>query len=181
MGWLQTNTVRIARIHFVVIFMFAALTIAYDGFNLIPLTALMDRWTVSLAMLVVTTVIWFIARNTAFGTNNYRVLLYALIVMDILVAGFYVYAGRGMASRGVALFALPIIIAAFTLSRSALFATASLCTGIYSYAAIKYFNEHPSEGYNIELYGDLFFYSAGFFIFAALLWTLVRSVQAKKA
>jgi hypothetical protein len=86
-----------------------------------------------------------------------------------------------MASRGVALFALPIVVSAITLSRSAIFATASLSVGAYSYAAIKYFTDNPSEGYKVELYGDVLFYSASFFILAAVLWALVRSVQAKNS
>jgi hypothetical protein len=181
MSWLQTNTVRISRFHFVFVFIYAASVIAYDAWKLITAQALLERWTVAVLMLVVTTVVWFIARNTTLSLGVYRSLLYALIVMDIVVAGYSVYSGRGMASRGVALFALPIIVSAITLSRSAIFATASLSVGVYSYAAIKYFTDHPSEGYKVELYGDLFFYGACFFILAAMLWTLVRSVQAKKS
>jgi hypothetical protein len=181
MGWLQTNTVRVARLHFVFVFLYAASVIAYDAWKLITTEALLERWTVAVIMLVVTTVVWFIARNTTLSATAYRGLLYALIVMDIVTASYSVYSGRGMASRGVALFALPIVVSAITLSRSAIFATASLSVGAYSYAAIKYFTDNPSEGYKVELYGDVLFYSASFFILAAVLWALVRSVQAKNS
>ena len=181
MSWLQTNTVRAARVHFVFVFMYAAMVIAYDAWKLITAQSLIERWTVAVLMLITTTVVWFVARNTALSTNVYRALLGILIVMDLLVAGYSIYTGRGMASRGVALFALPIIVSAIYLSRAALFATASISVGVYSYAAIRYFGEHPSEGYKVEMYGDLLFYGASFFVLAALLWVLVRSVQARTA
>lgn len=181
MSWLQTNTVRIARLHFVLVVLFAIFTILYDAWKLVTPIMLMQRWSVVVAMLIVTTAVWFVARNMTLKNNIYRLLVTVLIVMDILFAGYAVYSGRGMASRGVALFAIPIIVAAVSLSRSALFATATLCAGIYSYTAIKYFTDHPSEGYKVELYGDLFFYSACFFLLAALLWAVVRSLQPKSS
>ncbi|MBA3758023.1 hypothetical protein H0X10_00095 [Candidatus Saccharibacteria bacterium] len=181
MSWLQTNTVRIARLHFVYVFTFAASVIAYDAWKLITSQALLQRWSVAVAMLITTTTIWFIARNSARTATVYRSLILVLVLMDIMVAGYSVYSGRGMASRGVALFAIPIIVSGVILSRSALFATASLCVGVYSYAAIKYFTDNPSEGYKVELYGDLFFYGACFFIFSALLWVVVRSVQPRSS
>lgn len=179
MSWLQTNTVRIARLHFVLVAVFMVSIIAYDAWKLITAQALIQRWTVAVSMLVVTTVVWFIARHTALSNSVYKLLLVTLVGMDTLFAGYSVYSGRGMSSRGVALFAIPIVIAAVSLSRSALFATASVCAAVYSYAALKYFTDHPSEGYKVELYGDLFIYTSVFFILAALLWTVVRSVKPK--
>ena len=179
MSWLQTNTVRVARLHFVYVLVFAASIIAYDAWKLITSQALIDRWTVAVIMLAVTTAVWFLSRNTQQPARVYQLLLFALITMDMAFAGYAVYFGRGMSSRGVALFAIPIIVSALYLRRSAIFATAALCTGVYSYSAIRYFTDHPSEGYKVELYGDLLFYGTCFFIFAALLWTLVRSVQPK--
>lgn len=181
MSWLQTNTVRIARIHFLLVLVFSIFTILYDAWKLVTPTMLMQRWSVVVAMLIVTTSVWFVARNMTLISSAYKLLLIVLVMMDILFAGYTVYTGRGMASRGVALFAIPIIISAVSLSRSALFATATVSVGIYSYATIKYFTDHPSEGYKVELYGDLFFYSACFFLLAALLWAVVRSLQPKSS
>ncbi len=181
MSWLQTNTVRIARLHFVYVFMYAVLVMAYDAWNLITTQALVERWTLAVTMLIATTIVWFIARNTALHTNVYRAALGAIILLDIFVAGYVVYSGRGMASRGVALFAIPIVISVIYSSRSVLLATASLCLAAYSYALVRYFGEHPSEGYQVELYADLAFYGASFFLLAAMLWVFVRSVQARSS
>jgi hypothetical protein len=179
MGWFQTNTVRVARLHFFYVLVFAVSIIAYDAWKLITSQALIERWTLAVVMLSVTTIVWFLARNTSQSMRVYQLLLFAVIAMDILFAGYAVYFGRGMSSRGVALFAIPIVVSAVTLSRSAIYATATLCTGAYTYAALKYFTDNPSEGYKVELYGDLLFYAATFFLLASLLWTLARSVQAK--
>lgn len=181
MGWLQTNTVRIARLHYFYVAALAGLAIAYDAWKLIPAQALIQRWTVAVGLLAVTTIVWFIARNTNLKPDAYKWLLSLLVLVDIYVAAFMVYAGRGMSSRGVILFAIPIIVSAVILSRSALLATATLSIGAYSYAAIKYFTDHPSEGYKVELYGDLIFYSAIFIIFAGMLWAVIRSLQPKKS
>jgi hypothetical protein len=181
MGWLQTNTVRVARLHFFYVLIFAASIIAYDAWKLITSQALMERWTLAVIMLGITTVVWFLARNTTQSARIYQLLVFTLIAMDITFAGYAVYFGRGMSSRGVALFAIPIVVSAVLLSRSAIYATATLCAGAYSYAAIRYFTDNPSEGYKVELYGDLLFYGASFFLLASLLWTIARSVQAKSS
>ncbi len=180
MGWLQTNTVRIARLHFVYVTVFAISIIAYDAWKLITTESLMERWTLAMVMLVLTTALWFIARNTVFRANVYQLIVFAFIALDTVVAAYAVYFGRGMASRGVALFAIPIAVSAVLLSRSALYGAAAVAAAAYSYAALKYFTDHPSEGYKVELYGDLFFYSASFFILASLLWVVARSVQTKR-
>lgn len=181
MGWLQTNSVRVARMHFVYVAVFATSIIAYDAWKLITTQSLMERWTLAVTMLVLTTTLWFIARNTVFRANVYQLIIFAFIALDTVVAAYAVYFGRGMASRGVVLFAIPIAVSTVLLSRSALYATAAIAAAAYSYAALKYFTDNPSEGYKVELYGDLFFYSACFFILASLLWIVVRSVQTKRA
>jgi predicted neutral ceramidase superfamily lipid hydrolase len=178
-NWLQQDLVKVARIHFYYVFAFAATIAAFDAWRLIPADALRERWTLAAAMLVAVTLIWYAARNNVRSNAFYVALTYSLITVDILIAALSVYAQRGMASRAVALFAIPLIVAALLLSRSALFATAALCTAAYSLAAVRYFADNPSEGYKIELYGDIAFYSASFFIMAALLWAVIRHKTAR--
>lgn len=181
MSWLQTNTVRIARLHFVYVLAFAASIIAYDAWKLITNQTLIERWTVAIVMLVIVTIVWLIARSTLLTKGLYQGILGMLIVADILLASYLVYAGRGMASRSVVLFAIPIIVSCIFLSRSIIYATTTVSVAAYTYAAIKYFADHPSEGYKVELYGDLFFYSAALFVLASCLWVFVRSVSPKSS
>jgi hypothetical protein len=180
MSWLQTNVLRAARWHYWYVAAFFGLTIAYDAWKLAPMDALFTRWSAGIAFLLLVTIVWFIARTSKSKNQNlYRWLLAALVLADILIASYAVYAGRGMSSRGVALFSVAIITAAIALNRSALYAAATASLAGYVYAAVRYFTDNPSEGYKVELYGDLFFYGFSFFILAGLLSVLVRSVQHK--
>jgi hypothetical protein len=176
-NWLQVNLVRVVRIHFLFVLAYAISVIYYYGWKLIPAITMRQRWTVAAVMLIIVTIIWYAARQNIGSKFYYKGLAFALIASDIVLAAFSVYTQRGMASRSVALFAVPIIVSTILMSRSALFATATLCTAAYSLAVIRYFTDFPSEGYQIEMYGDLVYYSAMFFIIAGLLWVLVRYQQ----
>ncbi len=176
-SWLQINVLRIARVHFYFILAYVATIIIYEGWQLITPQAMLRRWTLAAIMLIVTTVVWYAARSVTKNELYYRVLAFTLIILDIYVAAFSVYAERGMASRGVALFAIPIAVSAMLYSRSALFATAALCSAAYSLAAVRYFVVNFNEGYRIELYSVIGFYGAGFFILASILWAVIHGGQ----
>lgn len=168
----RPSILRLTRLHFFYVLAYAVFILEYDAWKIITPHALSERWTVATIMLVVTTLCWYAARNRVSSDSYYKSIAFALISLDIFVAGFSVFSQRGMASRAVALFAIPIIIAAL-ISRTAIFATAALSLAAYSFAAVRYFALNPSEGYKVELYGDLTFYSAIFFILAALLWVVI--------
>jgi K+-sensing histidine kinase KdpD len=138
----------------------------------------MERWISAGMLLVVSMVVWLITRADIASAGIYKNLIFSLIITDILIAGISVYDQRGMASRAVALFFIPIVLSAVFRSAKALFATAALAAAVYAYAAIRYFFDNPSEGYKIELYGEVGFYSATFFIAAALLRLLIA--ESKK-
>lgn len=176
--WLQTNIVRITRIHFVYALIYALTIVIYHAWDLITPQAVLQRWTTAAILLIATTIVWYLARvSSSKNITFFRSLTYGLILVDIYVAAFTVYAERGMASRGVALFAVPIIVSAILMSRSALFATAALSVAAYSFMAVRYFVVNFNEGYNVELYSVVAFYSTCFFVFAALLWVVIRSLQ----
>ncbi len=174
-SWLQPSVVRVTRVHFFYVLAYAASIIIFDSWNLITPQAVGQRWTMAALMLVVTTWIWYMARSIVNNVAYHKAMIWGLVLMDIGVAGFNVYTQRGMASLAVALFAVPIIISAVLLNRSALFATAALSTAIYALATTRYFTENFGEGYKIELYGTISFYSAIFFVLAGLLWVVVRA------
>ncbi len=171
---LQLSILRISRVHFYYALVFALSIIIGDAWKLITPDAVLQRWTVAATMLVVTTIVWYASRSTPRRDQYYKILAYALILMDIGVAAFMVYAERGMASRGVALFAIPIVVSAVLNTRSAPFATAALSVAAYSFAAVRYFVVNFNEGYKIELYSVIAFYSACFFIIAGLVWAVVQ-------
>jgi hypothetical protein len=172
---LQSSVIKMARLHFGLTAILAVQIIIYDAWNLIPPDVVMRRWLLVALLLVVSTIVWYLARVVKdAGSGLYTGLIFALILADILVASFSVYMERGMASRSVALFAVPIIVAAVLYSRAAIMATAALCVAAYVATTISYFVLNFNEGYKIELYGEVGFYSALFVLLAMSIWAVIR-------
>ncbi len=178
-SWLHTNVLRLSRVHFVYVFVFALQTVVYDAWKLVEDKAVMNRWIMTAILATVTAMVWYLAHNTIKTTLGYKFLVFALIITDIAAATFNVYTQRGMASRAVMLYAIPIAVSAVLLSRVALFATATICAASYIATAYAYFVLNFNEGYKIELYGEVGFYTAIFFVLASLLWVVVRSKRHK--
>lgn len=172
--WLQTGVIRICRTHFYLLGIYAVYIIAADATQLITPNLVYQRCLAAGLLLSLVGGIWYAARDKGRAANYYRFLLYALIVADIAFAGFNVYTQRGMASRAVLLFLIPIVVSALLLSRVATFFTAILSTAVYVLMAVKYFVDFFNEGYKAELYIEVAFYAAMFFVVAGLLTTLIR-------
>lgn len=172
--WLQTGLIRICRVHFVFVAAYAAYTIAADATHLITPEFVLQRWSINATLLVGIGIVWYLARNNVKHSNYYRLLIYGVILLDIMMATFNVYTQRGMAARAVMLYSIPIVVSSLLLSRKALFFTAALCTAAYSLAAVKYFVDFFNEGYKAELYIEVGFYCAVFFVVAAVLSIVIR-------
>ena len=173
--WLRQSAIRVARVHFVLIGVYVATVIAYDAFNLITEDALLARWTMASILLVASAIFWYLTRIDGKASGYYGWIIYGFIMLDMALASFSVYTQRGMASKSVFLYVIPIVIAALLLRRAALYMVATISVAAYSLTAIWYSVNNPSEGYKIELYGEVGFYSALLFVVAALLWGVIRS------
>ncbi len=154
--------------------LYAIYTVAADATHLTTPHLVLQRWYMNAVLLIGVGIIWYLARNSVRNSNYYRVLVYSLILLDITMATFNIYTQRGMASRAVMLFGIPIVVSAVLLSRTALFLTATVSTAAYSLAAVKYFVDFFNEGYKAELYIEVAFYCACFFVLAAVLSTVIR-------
>ncbi|MEO8862745.1 MAG: hypothetical protein ABI354_00280 [Candidatus Saccharimonadales bacterium] len=174
-AWLRGNVQRLARIHFLFVGAIVVQIILYDVWKLLTPDAVMKRWIIAAILLLVTTICWYLSKEKLGHSGRYRALVFSLILVDVVVASFLVYVQRGMASQAVALYAIPIVVSSVLLSRAAIMATAFLCTAAYTTTAISYFVLNFNEGYKIELYGEIGFYSVIFFVIAWCLWTLVKS------
>ncbi len=150
-----------------------AYTIASDVTKLITPELVLQRWTVNTVVLIGVGIMWYLARGNSKNSNYYRLLIYVLIVLDLALATFSVYTQRGMASGAVAMYAIPIVLASIMLSRTAIFMVATISAALYSLAAVKYFVDFFNEGYKAELYIEVGFYCAIFFVLAALLSTII--------
>jgi hypothetical protein len=174
-NYLKNTLVRVSKIHLALVVIYAAQIIAYDASKLITPEALLKRWIAVALLSIVAVAVYYLARSKATTTTIYKLLAWLLILADIAFASFNVYDQRGMASRAVVLFLVPIIVSTILLSRAALFTTAALCTAVYTSAAVAYFVNYFNEGYKIELYGEILFYSGVFAISSALLWAALKT------
>jgi hypothetical protein len=173
-SWLQSTAVRVTRIHFLFIAAYMASIVAFDSWNLFTHADIGNRWTAAAILLIINTVCWYIARIKFSTETIYLILIIALVLADIVFAATNIYWERGLASKSVILFAVPIITSAATRSRSTILAAASLSSAAYSTSAIRYFNLHYGESFRIELYGYVGLFCAVFFILAALLLVIVQ-------
>jgi hypothetical protein len=173
-NWLQATAVRVTRIHFLYIAAYIASIIIFDSWNLFTHVDISNRWTAAGILLVINTACWYFARIKFSASSIYIGLVMALVTADIIFAATNVYWERGLASKAIALFAVPIITSAALRSRSSLLATAALSTAAYSISAVRYYNLHYGESFRVELYGYLGFFCALFFILAALLMVIIQ-------
>ncbi len=171
---LRSNVIRVSRWHFLYAALFALQIVVYDAWKLIEPAVVLRRWIMTAILLIVSAIVWYLARGKAGDTALYKRLVFALILVDIFVASFSVYLQRGMAARAVMLYTVPLIVASVLKSRSAIFTAALLSVAAYSSTAIAYFVLNFNEGYKIELYGEVGFYSALIILLAALLWSVTR-------
>lgn len=172
---LRRSVLHVSQVHLLYVLVLAAQVIIYDSWKLLTPEAVMGRWIVTAGLFVVTTAVWFLAKSKPLGATAYRNLIILLVLADIFVASYAVYTQRGMASRGVFLYAIPIITSTVLLSRSAILATTALCVAAYTSTAISYFVLNFNEGYKIELYGEVGFYSFMMLVVGLLLWAIVRT------
>jgi hypothetical protein len=171
---LRTSTLRVARFHFVYVLIYVVQTIVYHASKLITPDVVLRRWVAVASLLVVTTAVWFISKHRTSSSRLYQLAISAIIFADLAFAAFNVYTQRGYASKSVLLFIVPIVVATVFISRRALFATAMLAIAAYTTVAVKYFVDYFNEGYMVELYGEIAFYSAIFLLVAALLWSTIH-------
>ncbi|PJE65713.1 hypothetical protein COU91_00120 [Candidatus Saccharibacteria bacterium CG10_big_fil_rev_8_21_14_0_10_47_8] len=172
-NWLHTTAVRVTRVHFAYIAFYIASIIVFDMWNLYTHEAITQLWTAAGLMLAVNTVLWYVARMNFSSNNVYVAIILLLIVADIIFASYNVLWQKGLASKSVMLFAVPIITAAVLRSRSTLLATTTLCAAAYSTISVRYFFQHYGESYRVELYGTVGFYCALFFVLAGLLAVII--------
>jgi hypothetical protein len=173
-SWLQATAVRVTRVHFIYIAAYMASIIIFDSWNLFTHVEIGNRWTAAAILLIINTVCWYIARIKFSLETIYITVVILLVIADIVFAATNVYWERGLASKAVALFAVPIVTAASLRSRSTVLAAASLSTAAYSLSTIRYYNLHYGESFRVELWGYVGLFCAMFFVLALLLMVIIQ-------
>lgn len=180
-SWLKDNLSKACGLHFAFVAIFAIYTTASDATNLITKELVLNRWIIDVILLFGTGIIWYLAKHRTNYLAFYKGLFVALVSLDIILASFNVYTQRGMASRAVILFALPILISAFMLKASTVLMTAAASSLAYVLSAAKYFNDYFNEGYKAELIIEVGFYVSVLFIVAILASWLIKFENKKLA
>lgn len=160
---------RITRVHFLYILAYVASIIIFDSWNLLSHEAVAQRWTAAGALMIVNIVAWYLCRAKLKSEAFYKGVLIVLLLCDIAFAAINVYWTRGMASKYAVLFLVPIISAGLARSRSLLTAVTALSAATYSMTIARYFYDNYGQGVKAELYGEIVFFSALFFIVAGLM------------
>ncbi len=173
-NYLTKRSQHTAVTHFLFVGVYVIGLLIFDLWKLIPPEPLKTRWTLAIILTVITAVLWQLSKSTK-SELAHRAIIYTFIGFDILLASLIVNLERGMSSNAVALYAVPLVVAALLKSTTALYTTATLCTAGYAAATIYYFLDHPFEGYRVELYGTLIFYSAMFYVTARFLQYFTRT------
>lgn len=170
----RSALIRVSKIHVLIGILLIAQIAAYDAAKLITPDMVLKRWIFSGVLLLGAAICWYLARlnNTRTVIRN---LAWFLISIDLIFASFSVYTQRGMASKAVLLFILPIIVAATTRRLGMIMITAAASAIIYTTTAVAYFVINFNEGYKIELYGEIGFYASAILAFGWMMWALVRT------
>lgn len=173
---LQQTILSINRVLFGLVALFVVTIIVADAWNLLPPSVVLQRWTLASLLLVTNGAVWYAVRQTK-STTLLHAYVWVLTLVTLAMATVLVYAQRGMASKAVALYVIPLLIVAALRSRVALLTTAILAVATYSLAVVRYFVTSPGEGYKVELYAEILFFGGLFFVVAMMLWIYVRPRQ----
>jgi len=177
---LKVRLRRMTGLHFLYIIALIAQLIAYDAGKIIEPIVVLRRWGVIALLIVVVAAIWYWVQKKNVTQSTLHKLAFILISVDIFVASFHVYIQRGMASKSVFLFIVPLLVAACLQRKSALISTSLFCVAAYILSSIAYFVLNFNEGYKLELYGELGFYSAVLLLTSLALWLVSRPQQSRK-
>ncbi|MBX4201881.1 hypothetical protein KW803_03245 [Candidatus Saccharibacteria bacterium] len=178
-NWLQTTAVRVSRIHFIYILAFLLSIVVFDTWNLYTHEAVSQLWTAGGILLIFNVLIWFVSRLKLSNYWYYIGFMLALIVADIIFASYIVWWQRGLYSKAIMLYTVPIITAATMRSRSILLAVTTLSVAAYSITSVRFFFKNYGLGYRVELWGTVGFYSAILFVLALLLMVVIRPTEEK--
>ncbi len=168
---MEIATLRATRTGFAFIGVYVLTIIIMDSWNLLTKESVYWRWIAAGLLLVVNTAVWYFARHKS-NVQYYTTLIMTLVIAQIIFAGMNVYWERGMASTMAILFVVPILTAGALKKRTALLTATVLSVVAYSTAAVVYFYDNYGEGYRIQLWGQIFFFSGLFFVITWLAMIL---------
>ena len=137
---------------------FGGFILANQAWGLQTREVLNTQW----AALAVTTAVFALLAILSFKPKQSYTYYVSILLLQSLAYIFFIsliiYYQRGMASNAIVLYSLPIIAMMLSRTAVAIFAVSIASITGYTLAILKYFQDFPSEGYKIELYGQMLFY-----------------------
>ncbi len=168
----------LSRLNFAFLAVYAAFIIIFDSSNVITRESTYHRWMFEGLLFFVFTVFWVVINKVHSSAVIFTALV-GCVVAELALAGFMTYWERGMASTSTLLYLLPIISMALWKSRTFTIAVSLLASAMYMVSSTKYFYDFFNEGYRVQLYGEIFFYSAVFIIFGTMIANLAHASKQK--
>lgn len=166
---MATNKVlSLIKLNTLLALVYGVFTALYDAWQLITPDALIIRWVIFLTFLVVLVALWYVAKYNK-SQKKLPFIIGALILANLIFISLSIFFERGMASRAVMMYSLPILSAAFFNNKRTVYFVALLSVFSYTLSAKWYSVVHPSEGYKIEIYGTILFYSIFMFLIAGFV------------
>lgn len=164
----------LSKLNFAFLAALAAFNIIFDSGNVLTREAVYHRWMLIAVLFVIFILFWVVAIKS---TSKLLVQggLVLCVLAELLLAGYMTYWERGMASTSTVLYMMPIASIAYTKSRTFTIAASLAAAATYLAAATKYFYDFFNEGYRVQLYGEIFFYSAVFLVTGWVIATLAHS------
>lgn len=173
-SFVRSQLAHVAKIQLLLALAYGGQIIVIHAGHLVTPDIIMRRWIAMAIFTALTTWVWVVARSTTAETSTERKMAWLLAVTNIAFASYNVYLQRGMASRAVILYVLALFAVATLRSRVALYAAAVLSIAAYTTSAVMYFVLNFNEGYLLELYAEIGFYSVLLLLSAGMLSALVR-------
>lgn len=167
---------KLPKYNFAFLAAFAVYIIIFDGGNVLTREAIYHRWMFVAVLLIVFSLFWM-ATKKATSRNLIIGALLLCVLAELALAGFTTYWERGMASMSTVLYIVPIASMALSRSRTYTVGTALLASAAYTFASTKYFYDRFNEGYRVQLYGEIFFYSV---VFLVVGWIIAMIAHESK-
>lgn len=164
---------QITRSIFFLCAIYTATIVLFDSGNLLTKSAVIQRWALITAVLIINALAWLVSSQVRFAATTKHIVLSVILSASLLIlAGMSTYWERGMASTSTILYILPLLVIATLKNRHALIVTCILCISAYSFASVKYFNDFFNEGYRIQLWGHIVLYAGVLFTATWLIMAL---------
>lgn len=151
------EVINLCKAHLAYAGVFLGSIVIFGAWGLIPHEVILRRGLIVGVLLAVTVAIWMSASSKKFSANKAAVLL---TITDLAIATYSVFIQRGIASKSVFLFIIPILVATELFKRTGTIVVTAISAILYYVTCVLYFDQNPGQAYTVEVWGEAGFYAA---------------------